>query len=57
MLLKLWYTAINGRSELMNNGRTIKFEGFPTGSGPSFFQGKWKLEDLAGVLDQVAGSN
>ncbi len=52
--LVIW---VDGRSELMNNGRTIKFEGFPTGSGPSFFQGKWKLEDLAGVLDQVTASN
>ena len=52
--LVIW---VDGRSELMNNGRKIKFEGFPTGSGPSFFQGKWKLEDLAGVLDRVTGSN
>lgn len=48
---------VDGRSELMNNGRKIKFEGFPTGSGPSFFQGKWKLEDLASALDQVTGRN
>ncbi len=48
--LVIW---VDGRSELMNNGRKIKFEGFPTGSGPSVFQGKWKLEDLAGVLDQA----
>lgn len=52
--LTIW---VDGRSELMNNGRTIKFEGFPTGSGPSFFQGKWKLEDLASVLDHVTGRN
>lgn len=51
--LVIW---VDGRSELMNNGRKIKFEGFPTGSGPSFFQGKWKLEDLAGVLDHASGS-
>lgn len=50
--LVIW---VDGRSELTNNGRKIKFQGFPTGSGPSFFQGKWKLEDLAGVLDQVVG--
>ncbi len=52
--LVIW---INGRSELTNSGRTIKFEGFPTGSGPSFFQGKWQLDDLAGILDQVTGKN
>ena len=50
--LVIW---VDGRSELMNNGRKIKLEGFPTGSGPSVFQGKWKLEDLAGVLDQATG--
>jgi hypothetical protein len=52
--LAIW---VDGRSELMNNGRTIKFEGFPTGSGPSFFQGLWKLEDLVTILDQVTGKN
>ncbi len=52
--LTIW---VDGRSEVKNNGRTIKFEGFPTGSGPSFFQGKWKLKDLAGVLDRVTGKN
>ena len=52
--LVIW---VDGRSELMNNGRTIKFEGFPTGSGPSFFQGKWKLEDLVSVLDRVTEKN
>ena len=31
-----------------SNGQPVKFEGFPTGSGPSFFQGKWKLEMCPG---------
>ena len=48
--LVIW---VDGRSELMHGGRTIRFEGFPTGSGPSFFQGKWKLEDLAVILDRL----
>jgi len=52
--LVIW---VDGRSELMNNGRTIKFEGFPTGSGPSFFQGKWKMEDLVIILDRMTGRN
>ena len=52
--LVIW---IDGRSELMNNGSTIKLEGFPTGSGPLFFQGKWKLEDLSTMLDRVTGKN
>ena len=52
--LVIW---IDGRSELMSNGRSIKFEGFPTGSGPSFFQGKWTLEDLTGILDLKTAKN
>ena len=52
--LVIW---VDGRSELMSNGRAIKFEGFPTGSGPSFFQGKWTLDDLATILDRVTGKN
>ena len=52
--LVIW---VDGRSELMNNGRKIDFQGFPTGSGPAFFQGKWKLEDLAGILDRITGRN
>ncbi|MBC8441851.1 MAG: hypothetical protein H8D87_19465 [Deltaproteobacteria bacterium] len=48
---------VNGKSELFvqdhkGKDRKIKFTGFPTGSGPSFFQGKWKVEDLADLLDQ-----
>ena len=48
---------IDGQSELMNNGLKINFQGFPSGSGPSFFQGKWKFEDLANILDRVTGKN
>ena len=48
---------VAGRSEMAINGRTLRLEGFPTGSGPSFFQGKWKLEDLTAILDQVTGRN
>lgn len=47
---------VNGQSELTVNDRKIKFTGFPTGSGPSFFQGKWKVEDLAILLDQLIKS-
>jgi hypothetical protein len=52
--LVIW---VDGRSEVVKDGRTLKFEGFPTGSGPSFFQGKWKVADLAAVLDQETGKN
>ncbi len=37
------------------DGKDIVFAGFPTGSGPAFFQGKWTLADLQKVLDQLAG--
>ena len=38
------------------NGKDITFAGFPTGSGPAFFQGKWTMADLQGVLDQVTAT-
>jgi hypothetical protein len=37
------------------DGREIVFAGFPTGSGPAFFQGKWTMGDLRKTLDQVTG--
>jgi hypothetical protein len=33
--------------------KKIEFAGFPTGSGPAFFQGKWTIDDLKAALDQV----
>jgi hypothetical protein len=33
--------------------KKIEFVGFPTGSGPPSFQGKWTIEDLKAALDQV----
>ncbi len=35
------------------DGKEIIFAGFPTGSGPAFFQGKWTMADLRKVLDQL----
>ena len=37
------------------DGKDIVFSGFPTGSGPAVFQGKWTNEDLQKVLDQLTG--
>ena len=31
--------------------RKVQFAGFPTGSGPAFFQGKWTMDDLKAALD------
>jgi hypothetical protein len=36
-------------------GKDTVFAGFPTGSGPAFFQGKWTMADLQKVLDQLTG--
>jgi hypothetical protein len=35
------------------DGKEIIFAGFPTGSGPYFFQGKWTLGDLQKALNQI----
>jgi hypothetical protein len=37
------------------DGKDTVFAGFPTGSGPAFFQGKWTMADLQKVLDQLTG--
>ena len=37
------------------DGKDMVFAGFPTGSGPAFFQGKWAMADLQKVLDQLTG--
>ena len=34
-------------------GKDVAFTGFPTGSGPAFFQGKWTIGDLRKALDQL----
>ena len=31
----------------------VKFAGFPPGSGPEPFQGKWTIKDLEAALDQA----
>ena len=48
--LVIW---MDGKFAIPVNGKEIKFVGFPTGSGPAFFQGKWTMEDLRGALDQM----
>jgi hypothetical protein len=35
------------------DGKEIIFAGFPTGSGPYFFQGRWTMDDLRKVLDHM----
>jgi hypothetical protein len=44
---------IAGKSDVSIKGKEIKFSGFPTGSGPAFFQGKWTIDDLRNALNKA----
>jgi len=48
--LVIW---MDGKYTIPVNGKEIKFVGFPTGSGPVFFQGKWTMDDLRVALNQI----
>ncbi len=48
--LVIW---IDGKSSFPLKGKEINFTGFPSGSGPAFFQGKWTMADLRKALDQA----
>jgi hypothetical protein len=48
--LVIW---MDGKYAIPLNGKEIKFVGFPTGSGPAFFQGKWTMDDLKQALNQI----
>ena len=52
--LVIW---IAGKATVNVKSKEIQFAGFPTGSGPAFFQGKWTADDLRGALDQATGEN
>jgi hypothetical protein len=51
--LVIW---LDDRVEFRVDGKEIIFAGFPTGSGPQFFQGKWTITDLRKALDQLTGN-
>jgi hypothetical protein len=51
--LEIW---IDGKSNFTVKGKEIKFAGFPTGSGPAMFQGKWTMENLRNAIDQITGT-
>jgi len=45
---------IDGSQVVVIGGvRNVQFTGFPTGSGPASFQGKWTMDDLKAALDQA----
>ena len=52
--LVIW---MDGKITIPVNGKEIKFVGFPTGSGPAFFQGKWTIEDLRQALNQITNKS
>ena len=51
--LVIW---IDGKFAFPVNGKEIKFVGFPTGSGPAAFQGKWTMDDLRAALNQITNT-
>ncbi len=46
---------IDGKEKVVVGARQLTFAGFPTGSGPATFQGKWTMDDLKAALDQATG--
>ena len=44
---------IDGKPKWTVGVREITFAGFPTGSGPASFQGKWTMDDLKMALNQA----
>ena len=46
---------IDGKPKWTIGVKEITFVGFPTGSGPAFFQGKWTLDDLKAALSLATG--
>lgn len=49
--LMIW---IDGNTTVKVGQKETRFTGFPAGTGPEFFQGKWTMQDLKAALDQVA---
>jgi len=50
--LALW---LNGKMVVPIDGKDVQFAGFPSGSGPAPFQGKWTMDDLRRALDTLTG--
>ena len=48
--LVIW---IDGDTVVNLGQKQVRFVGFPTGAGPTFFQGKWTFNDLKAALDQA----
>jgi hypothetical protein len=48
---------LDDRVKFQVDGKEIIFAGFPTGSGPASFQGKWTVGDLRKILDQLTATS
>jgi hypothetical protein len=48
--LMIW---IDGNVTVRIGQKETRFTGFPAGSGPDSFQGKWTMQDLKAALDQA----
>jgi hypothetical protein len=48
---------LDDRVKFQVDGKEIIFAGFPTGSGPASFQGKWTVGDLRKILDQLTAKS
>jgi hypothetical protein len=46
---------IDGSSSVKVGQKEINFIGFPSGSGPAFFQGNWTMDHLREALSQATG--
>jgi hypothetical protein len=53
--LMIWIDGVNSANV---DGKPIAFIGFPTGSGPAFFQGEWTMDDLEkAIVNAVKAKN
>jgi len=48
--LVIW---MNGKDSIDIDGTTCTFSGFPSGSGPAMFQGKWTIDQLSKALNMI----
>ena len=44
--------SIEGAQTAKLGQRVVKFEGFPSGSGPALFPGDWTMQDFKAALDR-----
>ena len=51
--LVIW---MDNKVKFQVGGKEIIFAGFPTGSGPAAFMGKWTMDDLRQALNQITNT-